>query len=175
MIDFALAGFIGLLLALGLKRPFFWVLAYIYIDVVAPQKIGWGFLHALPVSLVAFAAAFAGWLFLDSKHGTRFTFRQALILVLLAYCAMTTLDSAFPEAAWTKWNWVWKALVFAAFLPLTLRTRLRIEAAALIMVLSIGTIIIDGGLKTALGGALNVLLTTNSRSPLRSTDVPSTC
>ena len=62
----------ALLLALGLKRPFFWVLAYIYIDVVAPQKIGWGFIQSLPVSLVAFAAAFAGWLFLDSKQGSRF-------------------------------------------------------------------------------------------------------
>lgn len=152
MIDLALAGFIGLLLALGLKRPFFWVLAYIYIDIVAPQKIGWGFIQGLPVSLVAFVAAFAGWLVLDSKHGSRFTFRQGLILVLLAYCGITTLGAAFPEAAWTKWSWVWKALVFAAFLPLTLRTRLRIEAAALVMVLSIGTIIINGGLKTALGG-----------------------
>jgi hypothetical protein len=45
--------------------------------------------------------------------------RQALILVLLGYCAVTTMGAAFPEAAWTKWNWVWKALVFAAFLPLT--------------------------------------------------------
>ena len=152
MLDLALVGFIGLFLALGLKRPFFWVLAYIYIDVVAPQKIGWGFLNAMPVSLVAFAAAFAGWLFLDTKQGSRFTLRQGLILALLAYCGITTLGAAFPEAAWAKWDWVWKALFFAAFLPLTLRTRLRIEAAALIMVLSIGTIIINGGLKTALGG-----------------------
>ena len=60
-------GFIGLFLALGLKRPFFWVLAYIYIDVVAPQKIGWGLIQSLPVSLIAFAAAFAGWLFLDTQ------------------------------------------------------------------------------------------------------------
>ena len=73
MLDLALVAFIGLLLALGLKRPFFWVLAYIYIDVVAPQKIGWGFIQSLPVSLIAFAAAFAGWLFLDSKRGSRFT------------------------------------------------------------------------------------------------------
>lgn len=152
MLDLALIGFIGLFLALGLRRPFFWVLAYIYIDIVAPQKIGWGPIQTLPVSLVAFLAAFAGWLLLDAKRGSRFTLRQALILVLLAYCGMTTLSAEFPEAAWAKWDWVWKALVFAAFLPLTLRTRLRIEAAALIMVLSIATIVINGGLKTVLGG-----------------------
>ena len=152
MLDLALVGFIGLMLALGLRRPFFWVLAYIYIDIVAPQKIGWGFIQSLPVSLIAFAAAFAGWLFLDNKHGSRFTLRQALIGALLVICGISTLSAAYPVAAWTKWDWVWKALVFAMFLPLTLRTKLRIEAAALIMVLSIATIVINGGLKTALGG-----------------------
>ena len=152
MLDLFFIGFIGLLLALGLKRPFFWVLAYIYIDVVAPQKIGWGVIQSLPISLVAFVAAFAGWLFLDSKQGSRFSVRQALILALLGYCAFTTLTAAFPIEALTKWDWVWKALLFAAFLPLTLRTRLRIEAAALVMVLAIGTIIINGGIKTVLGG-----------------------
>jgi len=152
MLDLAFLAFIGLVLALGLKRPFFWVLAYIYIDIVAPQKISWGFLGALPVSLVAFVAAFAGWLLLDTKQGSRFSLRQALILVLLGYCAFTTLTAAFPVEALTKWDWVWKALLFAAFLPLTLRTRLRIEAAALVMVLAIGTIIINGGIKTVFGG-----------------------
>ncbi|MEO6153707.1 MAG: putative O-glycosylation ligase, exosortase A system-associated [Croceibacterium sp.] len=152
MLDLALLGFVGLLLALGLRRPFLWVLAYIYIDVVSPQKIGWGLIQAFPLSLIAFAAAFTGWLFLDTKQGARFTFRQALIALLLAYCAMTTLSAAFPVEAWTKWGWVWKALVFAAFLPLTLRTKLRLEAAVLVLVLSIGTITINGGLKTALGG-----------------------
>ncbi|HLV08568.1 MAG TPA: putative O-glycosylation ligase, exosortase A system-associated [Croceibacterium sp.] len=153
MLDLALIAFVGALLALGLKRPFFWVLTYIYIDIVAPQKIGWGPIQALPVSLIAFAAAFAGWLFLDSKQGSRFTLRQALIGALLALCAASTLLWAeFPEDAWFKWEWVWKALIFAMFLPLTLRTQLRIEAAALIMVLSIGTIVINGGIKTVLGG-----------------------
>jgi probable O-glycosylation ligase (exosortase A-associated) len=152
MLDILLIAFIGLLLGMGLKRPFFWVLAYIYIDIVAPQKIGWGVIMSIPVSLIAFAAAFFGWLLLDSKTGSRFTFRQGLIAALLAYCGLTTMSAAFPEAALEKWDWVWKALVFAVFLPLTLRTRLRLEAAALVMVLAIATIIINGGIKTVLGG-----------------------
>jgi len=152
VLDLVLAAFLAALLLMGLKRPFLWVLAYIYVDIVAPQKIGWGFMTALPASMLVFVAAFGGWLLLDGKKGTQFTFRQFLMALLLAWCAYTTLGADFPEEAATKWSWVWKSLVFAIFLPLTLRTRLRIEATALIMVLSAGSIIISAGIKTVLSG-----------------------
>ena len=152
VLDLALAGFLAALLVMGLKRPFIWVLAFIYVDIVAPQKIGWGFMAALPASLLVFVAAFAGWLLFDGKKGTRFTFRQFLMVVLLAWCAYTTLGADFPEEAATKWAWVWKSLVFAIFLPLTLRTQLRLEATALIMVLAGGSIIVSAGIKTVLSG-----------------------
>jgi probable O-glycosylation ligase (exosortase A-associated) len=152
MLDHALLAFVAMFLAFGLKRPFLWVLAYIYIDCVAPQKMGWGLIQAIPLSLIAFVAAFGGWLLFDNKEGTRFTLRQAIIAVLLAYCAYSTTVADFPIAALAKWDWVWKALLFAIFLPLTLRTRLRFEATALIMVLALATIVINGGVKTAMGG-----------------------
>jgi probable O-glycosylation ligase (exosortase A-associated) len=152
MVDAFLFLFTLGLFALGLRRPFIWVLAYIYLDIVAPQKIGWTLMPALPFSLIAFVAAFAGWLLADSKDGSRFTFRQGLLFALLVYVTASTVSAAFPEFAWGKWDWVWKALVFAIFLPLTLRTKLRIEAAILFMVLSAAAIIIPGGIKTMAGG-----------------------
>ena len=69
-------------------------------------------------------------------------------MLLLGYCWYTTLNADFPVEAIEKWEWVWKALVFAIFLPLTLRTRLRIESLLLFMVLSAASIIIIGGIKT---------------------------
>lgn len=152
MVDLFLFLYIMAFLAAGLRRPFVWVLAYIYIDIVAPQKIGWTLTPLLPISLIAFVAAFAGWLLADSKKGSRFEFRQVLILLLLVWCGLTLLWADFPVEAQNKWSWVWKALVFAIFMPLTLRTKLRIEAAALVMVLSIGAIVIAGGIKTVVGG-----------------------
>lgn len=152
VLNLAFTAIVGLMLALGLRRPFIWVLAYLYIDILAPQKISWGFLSVIPISLIAFVFAFAGWMLLDDKRVSRLTLRQGLIIVLLAYCGLTTLGADFPEAAAEKWAWVWKALVFAVFLPLTLRTRLRIEAAALVMVLAAGAIIIGGAIKTLAGG-----------------------
>jgi len=152
VLDLAITGFTLALLAAGFRRPFVWVLAYLYIDILSPQKISYHLLASLPISLIAFVLAFGGWALVDEKIDSRFTLRQGLIAVLLIYCGMTTLSADFPVQAAAKWSWVWKALVFAVFLPLTLRTRLRIEAAALVMVLSVGAIIIDGGIKTVGGG-----------------------
>ena len=151
-LDLAFGLFIAMLLAFGLRRPFIWVLAFLYVDILSPQKISWGLLSAIPLSLIVFLAAFGGWLIADDKRDSRFTFRQLLLVLLLAWCGLTTIAADFPEAAAEKWAWVWKALVFALFLPLALRTRLRIEAAALFMVLTAGAIIISGALKTAASG-----------------------
>ena len=152
MLDLVFLAFIFYILLLGLRRPFLWVLLYVYIDIIAPQRIGYTIITSLSISLIAFAAAFGGWLLLDRKEGARFSFRQFLILLLLLYCWWTTGNAEFPDSAVTKWDWVWKALLFALFLPLTLTTRARIEALALVLVLSVATIVIGTGMKTVLGG-----------------------
>lgn len=152
MLDAALFLTVMGMFLLGLGRPFIWVLAYLYIDILAPQKIGWTLTPMLPISLIAFLLAFAGWAVADPKANVRFTLRQGILATLLVYCFMTLQWADFPVDAAFKWEWVWKALVFAVFLPLTLTTRLRIEAAALTMVLTSGAIIIATGMKTALGG-----------------------
>ncbi len=108
----------------------------------------------------------ASWLAVDDKRDLRVAPRQILLLMLLGYCFYTTIFADFPVDAQFKWEWVWKALAFAIFLPFTLRTRLRIEALLLFMVLSAATIIITGGLKTVLSGGgygeLNLMITNNS-------------
>lgn len=166
MLDLALFLFICFLLLVGLRRPYLWVLTYLYIDILAPQKIGWSITPAFQFSLISFCAAFAGWILVDPKRGSQWTLRQSLLVALLIYCGWTTLNADFPEDALVKWEWVWKAMVFAIFLPLTLTTRLRIEAAALTMALSAGAIIIATGMKTALGGGgyeqLNFFVNNNS-------------
>jgi probable O-glycosylation ligase (exosortase A-associated) len=152
VLDLGITAFTLGLLVLGLRRPFLWVLGYLYIDIVSPQKISWFLLASLPISLIAFILAFGGWLALDNKQDMRFTLRQFLIVLLLAYCGITTTIADFPIQAALKWDWVWKALLFAIFLPLTLRTRLRFEAVVTVIVLSVGAIVISGGIKTAAGG-----------------------
>ena len=166
MHDLALVGFLVAMALMGLRRPFLLVLGYVYIDLVSPQRLSYYLLNAIPVSLIFFVLAVGGWVAVDDKKGTRLTARQGLLIVLLCWCAYTTATADFPVAAADKWDWVWKSLLFAIFLPFTLRTRLRIEALLLFMILSAASIIIVGGIKTAVSGGgygmLNLMVDNNT-------------
>ena len=152
MRDLAFVAFLAALIGLGLRRPFLFVLGYVYVDIVSPQRLSYYLLNAVPVSLVFFLLAAGGWIAMDDKKDTRLALRQVLLVLLLGWCAHTTFTADFPAAAIEKWSWVWKALLFAIFLPFTLRTRLRIEALLLFMTLSAASIIIVGGIKTLASG-----------------------
>ncbi|HEY0043992.1 MAG TPA: putative O-glycosylation ligase, exosortase A system-associated [Allosphingosinicella sp.] len=166
MRDLAFIGFLAALIGLGFKRPFLFVLAYAYIDIVAPQHLSYYLLNSIQISAIAFALAVGGWFIADDKSEFSFAPRQVLMLLLVAWAGFTTLHADLGEEAFTKWEWVWKAMIWAVFLPLTLRTRLRIEAYLLFMCLSAAAIIIVGGIKTLASGggygALNLMVSSNS-------------
>lgn len=166
MRDFAFVGFLVALLALGFRRPFLFVLVYAYIDTVAPQRLSYFLLNSLPLSMIVACLAFSGWLLFEKKSGLRFGVRQGLLAILLCYSFYTTSNAAFPIPAAEKWDWVSTSLAFAIFLPLTLRSKLRIEALLVFLTLSAAAIIIVGGLKTVASGGgygvLNLMVTNNS-------------
>ena len=166
MRDLAFVAFLVALVGMGLRRPFLLVLGYVYVDIVAPQRLTYLLLNTVPISLIMVLLAVGGWVLFDDKRDTRIAPRQLLMVALLVYCGITTQNADFPIYAAAKWDWVWKALAFAIFLPLTLRTRLRMEALALFMVVSAASIIIVGGIKTLASGggygALNLMVSNNS-------------
>jgi hypothetical protein len=165
MRDLALTGFMFAIMLLALKKPFLFIPLYMYADTVSPQRITYFTLNRVPISMIVAALAIGAWLAADKKEW-RFGVRQGLIFTLLIYVTWTTLYADMPVEAWVKFEWVWKALLFAIFLPFTLRTRLRIETCLLFLALSAATIIIVGGLKTVAGGAgygvLNLMVDNNS-------------
>ncbi|HSI18665.1 MAG TPA: putative O-glycosylation ligase, exosortase A system-associated [Sphingomonas sp.] len=166
MRDLVFVAFLLALFGAGLRRPFLFVLAYVYIDIVSPQRLTYILLNSIPISLIAVGLAVLSWALVDDKRDTRVAPRQILILLLLLYCYITTRGADFPIEAAEKWDWVWKALAFAAFLPLTLRTRLRIESLLFFMIASAASIIIVGGIKTLFSGGgygeLNLMVSNNS-------------
>jgi probable O-glycosylation ligase (exosortase A-associated) len=167
MHDLFFVVFLLILLAAGFRKPFLFVLGYAYVDIVSPQRLTYYLLNSAPVSLIFVLLAVGGWVMFDDKRNLKFTPRQYLLVVLLIYCFFTTQSADFPINAAAKWDWVWKALAFAIFLPLTLRTKLRIEALVVFMVASVSSIIVVGGIKTIFSGGggygeLNLMVSNNT-------------
>jgi putative inorganic carbon (hco3(-)) transporter len=152
MRDLIFVAYIGMILLLAFKRPFIFTLIYAYIDICSPQRLSYFLLNSIPLSLLVFGLAVLGFFVSDNKNNVRLSPRWGLLVLLLVYCGYTTTIAVEPVAALEKWSWVWKALVFAAFLPLTLTTKLRIEALILTMVLCLSALIVTGGIKTLAGG-----------------------
>ena len=71
MRDLAFIGFLAALIGLGFKRPFLFVLAYAYIDIVAPQHLSYYLLNSIQISAIASGLAVGGW----SSPTTRANFR----------------------------------------------------------------------------------------------------
>ena len=116
--------------------------------------------------MIVAIARLAGWLFADRKDGFRIHRPARADAASARLCRAHDHNADFPVDAAEKWDWAWKALAFAIFLPFTLRTKLRIEAALLFLTLSAAAIIIVGGIKTVLSGGgygvLNLMVDNNS-------------
>eukprot|EP01037_Dinobryon_pediforme_P021786 gene21786-22755_t len=59
--DLVFVAFLAAFFAAGFRRPFIFVLAYVYIDVVSPQRLTYVLLNSIPISLIAVVlTVFAG-------------------------------------------------------------------------------------------------------------------
>src|SRR3982750_41509 len=76
MRDLAFIAFLAGLLAFGLKRPFLFVLAYVYVDTVSPQRLSYFLLNSIPLSMIIAVLAMGGWALFDRKDQLGFTVRQ---------------------------------------------------------------------------------------------------
>ncbi|MFC3713289.1 putative O-glycosylation ligase, exosortase A system-associated [Sphingoaurantiacus capsulatus] len=133
------------------KRPFLMTLAYLYVDLFQPQQVSYYLVNTVPVSMIFGAAAVGFFLVFDEKRDMGFTSLQGMMMLFLGWVTFTTFNAQIDDA-WTKWDPAWKAIIFGVYLPFVLKTRQRLEAAVLTLILCVGAITVTGGIKTILGG-----------------------
>ncbi len=139
-------------LTIGTMSPFVLSLGYVWVDLFGPQYLGWSPLSFIPVSFVMGAAAVAAYLLLDRRAPPRITLPTLLFLAIGLWITATTSWAALPEASWAKWDVAFKALMFAAFIPFVVRSRVQIEAFLHVYVFSISAHILPWAVKTVISG-----------------------
>ena len=141
-----------LFLAFGMSAPFVLSLGYVWVDTFDPQAIAGDLLGAVPVSLIMGIAAIGAFMLFDHRKAGL----TAITVMLLVFAAWMTLSTALwaevPGEAWDKWNYAFKTVCFAAFLPFVFRSRIQIEAFLQIYLFALIVHFLPVGLKTFISG-----------------------
>jgi probable O-glycosylation ligase (exosortase A-associated) len=137
---------------LGASAPFIFALGYVWVDTFRPQEVAYIILNDLPVAMIMGALAIGSYFIFDRRSPPRLTLAGAVPALMAVWCTLTMLWAVAPESGWTKWDWAVKTLVFAAFLPLVIRSRVQIEAMAQVYLFALAANIIPFGIKTTISG-----------------------
>jgi probable O-glycosylation ligase (exosortase A-associated) len=150
----------------GFAAPFVAGLGYLWVDLVTPQRLAYSIIRGQPISQIIAVLTFIFYLVLDRRHPPKFTTLHLLLVLWAIWITLTTTWAVVPESAWIKWDWAFKSVAFAAFMPFLFRTRIQIEAFFLVLVFSVSMYFLTAGAKTALGGggygSLGGLIRSNS-------------
>ncbi len=139
-------------MGLSLPAPFVATLGYVWVDTFQPQYVTYFFLNDIPVSMVIGIVALGAYLLLDRRSPPSLSGETVLQVLMAIWITMTLLWAERPDAAWMKWDTVFKTLVFAAFVPYVIRSRVQIEAFANTYVFSLAANFVPFGLKTLISG-----------------------
>jgi probable O-glycosylation ligase (exosortase A-associated) len=137
---------------LGMAAPFVFTLGYAWVDTFRPQSVAMIILNQVPVALIMGVAALGGYFAMDRRSPPRLTLATALTLLMGFWITASMFWAERPDVGWGKWDWAFKTVMFSAFIPLVIRSRVQIEAFAQTYVFSLAANFVPFGLKTMISG-----------------------
>ncbi|HEY2132868.1 MAG TPA: putative O-glycosylation ligase, exosortase A system-associated [Acetobacteraceae bacterium] len=139
-------------LGLSVPAPFIATLGYVWVDAFGPQNVAYVLLNQMPVAMIMGAVAVGSYFALDRRSPPPLSAEWMLMIAMVVWVNLTMIWAQVPGAAWEKWDWAFKTLAFASFIPLVIRSRVQIEAFAQIYVFSLAANFVPFGVKTLISG-----------------------
>ncbi len=137
---------------MALRRPYFGVLAWVWIGLMNPHRLGWGFAYDLPLAQIAVFVTLAG-ILLNSKQVRLVGGGGVYVLMMLIlWMGVTTAAAILVDASVERYIAFLK-VVFMTFVALAVvRSRGEIIGLVWVIAMSIGFFGVKGGLFTILSG-----------------------
>ena len=137
---------------LGVGTPFVLTLGYAWVDTFRPQAVAYIILNQIPVALIMGVLAPFSYLMMDRRSPPRLTLPTALTVMMGCWVTASLVWAEMPQEAWEKWDWAFKTVMFSAFIPVVIRSRVQIEAFAQTYVFSLAANFIPFGVKVLISG-----------------------
>ena len=154
MRDILLTVFIAGLLPFVLRRPEIGAYLWVWLGMMNPHKLTYGFAHSLPFAQIVAILTMVGFVFSRNKKPLPINGGVLLLLLLFAWMTVTSAFSINDTTAvWDRWLFVLKIFLMLVITLMLLRGRQQIDWLVWVIVISIGFFGVKGGVWTlATGG-----------------------
>ena len=152
MSDYLIALVYAALALGGLAAPFVPSLGYVWVDSFYPQYVGRFVLGGFPVAQVMGVSALLCYVLLDRRAPPRIGMMLLLTGAMVVWMTASLSWAVAPNSAWLKWDWAYKTVLFAGFMPFVFRSRVQIEALLQVHILGSSMHLLAVGIKSFLSG-----------------------
>lgn len=142
--------FSGVLMAF--RRPYFAALLWVWVGLMNPHRLGWGFAYSMPLAMIAAGVLFLSILINSDKVCWKNGFPIPLLLLFIFWMGVTTVFSFFPEDSFTKYIAFLKVLLMLLPIAAVINTRNEIFGFVITIAGSLAFFGIKGGIYTILTG-----------------------
>ena len=137
----------------ALRRPQVGLLAWLWISVMNPHKLSYGFISSLPIlDGIAAVTLFSCLIHWKERATSDFDGILKLLLIFYLWCTLTTIFAVNFSLSLTDWIEFTKTLILVVFLLLFMNKKHWILACFGVFILSVGFVGFKGGVFTVLTG-----------------------
>jgi probable O-glycosylation ligase (exosortase A-associated) len=135
-----------------LARPHFGVLMWIWVSVMNPHRLTWGFAYDFPFGQLIAVATLFGLLFRARAIRIPWSAPTVLLMLFVLWMNFTTLFALAPQEAHTQWVKVMKIMFMTFIMLIAIDEQRQIKWLVWTLVLSLAFYGVKGGVFTLLGG-----------------------
>jgi putative inorganic carbon (hco3(-)) transporter len=141
----------------ALKRPWIGVLMWVWISVMNPHRLSWGFAYDFPFAAIIAAATLIGVVITRDPKKLPLTPVTITLIAFTIWMNFGTLFAFFPEQAQQMLSRVNKIMLMTLVTAMVIKSRKQINYLIWTLVLSIGYYGVKGGVFTIMTGGRDIV------------------
>lgn len=137
---------------MALKRPYYGALLWVWISVMNPHRLAWGFAYSLPLAQIAVLVTLLGMLLKSREIRWPRGAPTLLLLLLTLWMGVTTLTAILVEPSLERYLELLKVIFMTFIIAMVVRIREEIAGLVWVIVTSLSFYGVKGGIFTILSG-----------------------
>ena len=139
------------------KRPCIGILMWVWISVMNPHRLSWGFAFDFPFAAIIAAVTLLALLTTKDPRKLPMTSIVITLILFTVWMCITTIFSMWPDESVTMLNRVSKTMLMTLVTMMLIKTREQVQLLVYTLCLSIGYYGVKGGVFTIATGANSIV------------------